>query len=167
VTRYFDASALVKRYVRETGSIVVRRLLASGIAASSRLSEVEVASGLIRRTREGAFTTERRDRMLAALQQDVPALAIVEMSPEITAAAHDLLLRHPLRAGDAIQLASCLYLQRELAQPVPLVAFDTRLVQAADAEGLTVITSRRTRWPIEQKRHDSRRQDDGRRRETR
>ena len=140
MTRYFDASALVKRYVREPGSVTVRRLLASGIAASSRLSEVEVSSGIVRRAREGAFTIPRRDRMLAALQHDLPALAIVEMIPEITADARALLLRHPLRAGDAVQLASCLYLRRQLAQPVPFVAFDRRLVEAAHAEGLTVIS---------------------------
>ena len=61
-----------------------------------------------------------------------PALAIVEMTPEITADARTLLLRHPLRVGDAMQLA----------QPVPFVAFDGRLVQAARGEGLTVITGR-------------------------
>ena len=141
MTRYFDASALVKRYVREVGSTAVRRLLASGIPASSRLSEVEVASGIIRRGREGAFTTTRRDRMLVALQRDLPALAVVEMIPEITADARALLLRHPLRAGDAIQLASCLYLQRQLGQPVPFVAFDQRLLAAARAEGLTIVTA--------------------------
>ena len=142
MTRYFDASALVKRYVRESGSATVRRLLTSGTAASSRLSEVEVSSGIIRRAREGAFTIQQRDRMLAALLRDVPALAMVEMTPEITADARTLLLRHPLRAGDAIQLASCLYLQRQLAQPIPMVAFDGRLVQAARAEGVAVITAR-------------------------
>ena len=42
MTRYFDASALVKRYVRERGSVTVRRLLASHVAATSRLSEVEI-----------------------------------------------------------------------------------------------------------------------------
>ena len=141
MTRYFDASALVKRYVRETGSVTVRRLIGSGIVASSRLSEVEVSSGIIRRAREGAFATPRRDRMLAALQHDLPALAIVEMIPEITAEARALLRRHPLRAGDAIQLASCLYLQRQLGQPVPFIAFDRRLVEAARAEGLTVVTA--------------------------
>ena len=141
MTRYFDASALVKRYVREPGSDTVRRLLSSGTPASSRLSEVEVSSGIIRRAREGAFTTPRRDLILAALQRDMPALAMVEMIPEITAEARALLLRHPLRAADAIQLASCLYLQRQLAQPVPFVAFDRRLVQAAQAEGLTVVTA--------------------------
>jgi hypothetical protein len=42
-----------------------------------------------------------------------------------------------------VQLASCLYLQRQLAQPVPFAAFDRRLVLAARAEGLPVITTRR------------------------
>jgi predicted nucleic acid-binding protein len=160
VTRYFDASALVKRYVRETGGITVRRLLASGIAASSRLSEVEVSSGIIRRAREGAFTIQRRDRMLAALQRDVPALALVEMTLEITADARTLLVRHPLRAGDAVQLASCLYLQQQLAQPVPFVAFDGRLVHAARAEGLTVITARGDR-PRKARNARPRRQEGG------
>jgi len=152
VTRYFDASALVKRYVREPGSTTVRRLLASGIPATSRLTEVEVASGIIRRGREGSFPPARRDRILAALRRDLPALAVVEMMPDVTAEARALLLRHPLRAGDAIQLASCLYLQRELGGPVAFVAFDQRLLEAARAEGVTVVTTsndrrRRTRRP--------------------
>jgi predicted nucleic acid-binding protein len=142
VTRYFDASALVKRYVREAGSTTVRRLLASEIPASSRLSEIEVASGIIRRAREGAFAARHRDRMLAALQRDLPALAIVEMVPEITAEARALVHRHPLRAGDAIQLASCLYLHRQLGRPVAFVAFDRHLLEAARAEGLTVVPAR-------------------------
>jgi predicted nucleic acid-binding protein len=136
VTRYFDASALAKRYVRETGSTTVRRLLASGSVATSRLSEVEVSSAIVRRAREGAFTIDERDRMLAALQHDVPALAIVELTPEITADARTLLVRYPLRAGDAVQLASALYLQRQLARPVPFVAYDRRLVLAAREGGL-------------------------------
>ena len=142
MTRYYDASALVKRYVRETGSNAVRRLLASGVAASSRLSEVEISSGIARRTREGTLTIRQRDRMLTVLQRDMPALAIVEIVPEVTAEARALLLRHPLRAADAIQLASCLYLQRQLAQPVPFVAFDRRLLDAARAEAVEIVTTR-------------------------
>lgn len=103
MTRYFDASALVKRYVRETGSVMVRGLLASGVVATSRLSEVEVASRIVRRAREGAFTPALRDRALAAFQRDVPAFAIVELIPDITGDARALLLRHPLRASDGIQ----------------------------------------------------------------
>jgi len=77
--------------------------------------------------------------MLAALEGDLPALAVVEMIPDVTAEARALLVRHPLRAGDAIQLASCLYLQRELREPVLFVGFDERLLEAARAEGLTVV----------------------------
>jgi predicted nucleic acid-binding protein len=45
--RFFDASALVKKYVRESDSARVRRLLRSGEVALCRLSEVEVARRLL------------------------------------------------------------------------------------------------------------------------
>jgi len=135
--RYFDASALVKRYVREQGSVKVRRLITSAAPATSRLSEVEVALALGRRAREGAFSVAERDRALAALETDFAAILVVELTPEITARARTLLQRHQLRAGDAIQLASCLYLQEQLGEKVPLVAFDDRLTEAARREGLS------------------------------
>lgn len=81
---------------------------------------------------------EDRDRALASLENDFRALIIVEFTAEITAEARALLLRHRLRAGDAVQLASCLFLQRELGQTLPLVAFEERLTSAARDEGLTV-----------------------------
>ena len=130
----------MKRYVREPGAESVRRLLKADPAAASRLSEVEVASALVRRAREGAFTVEERDRALASLADDFATLIIVEFTPEITADARALLLRHRLRAGDAVQLASCLYLQREMRQSLPFVAFDDRLAEAARLEALTVVS---------------------------
>ena len=134
--RYFDASALVKRYVREKGSVRVRRLIASDTPATSRLSEVEVASALERRARQGAFSPAERDRALAALTIDLQAIVVVELTPEISVRARTLLQRHLLRAADAIQLASCLYLQEQLAEPIALVGFDDRLSAAARLEGL-------------------------------
>ena len=133
----------MKRYVREPGAVSVRRLLEADPAAASRLSEVEVASALIRRAREGAFTAEERDRALASLENDFATLIIVEFTTAITADARALLLRHRLRAGDAVQLASCLYLQREIGQALPFVAFDDQLAQAARHEGLTVVPAAR------------------------
>ena len=131
--------------MREPGAVSVRRLLKAHPAAASRLSEVEVASALVRRAREGAFTVEERDRALASLADDFAALIIVEFTPEITADARALLLRHRLRACDAVQLASCLYLQREMSRPLPFVAFDDRLADAARHEGLTVVSGAKSR----------------------
>ena len=126
----------MKRYVREAGSLLVRGWLASGTPATSRLSEVEIASALLRRWREGAFDARGRDRALAALGRDFEALSVVEIGPQVTARARVLLVRHALRAGDALQLASGLLLRDSSAGPVEFAAFDERLNQAARSEGL-------------------------------
>ena len=127
----------MKRYVREEGSDRVRRWLASGTPATSRLTEVEVASALMRRWREESFGTAARDRALGALTRDLDALTVVEIAPPVTARARMLLERHPLRAADALQLASCLLLRDATGGAVAFAAFDDRLSRAARAEGLT------------------------------
>jgi hypothetical protein len=129
----------VKRYVEEEDSPRVRRWIAAGVSATARLSAVEVTSALTRRCREGAFSVTERDRALAALEDDLSALRVVELSMRVVAEARVLLARHPLRAGDAIQLASALLLRRELAEPVTFAAYDERLKSAAGTEGLTVV----------------------------
>jgi predicted nucleic acid-binding protein len=125
---YVDASALVKRYIQEPRSHQVARLLADERAATSRLSEVEIASALARRVRERAMTEAQRDRALAALDRDLGVLEIVELAPDVISEARRVLSQHPLRAGDAIQLASCLVLSGALDQPVTFVAFESACV---------------------------------------
>lgn len=134
--RYFDASALVKRYVDEPQGETVRGLLASAIPATSRLSEVEIASALVRRCREGDLSAEERDRALTALAADLAAMNVIELGPEVSALAVRLLERHGLRAGDAVQLASSAYLQKKVGREVEFLAYDRRLVEAAAREGL-------------------------------
>jgi predicted nucleic acid-binding protein len=102
------------------------------------LSVIEIASALARREREGAFTGAERDRAVKRLNADLAAYVLVELTPQLSADAQALLLEHVLRSGDAVQLASCLYLQRETKQRVVFAAFDDRLNEAARAEGLTL-----------------------------
>ena len=142
MTRYFDASALVKRYVTEAGSVAVRRLMREPVA-TSRLSEVETASALARLAREGAMSAAERDRALERLTEDFQGFWVVETTREVVALARTLLLEHPLRAGDALQLASCAYLRRELSENMPMVVFDERLLDAALANGIPVIPTPR------------------------
>jgi uncharacterized protein len=137
--RYFDASALVKRYVREKGSAKVQRLLAAEVPATSRLSAVEIASAVARRVQEGNLSGEDRDRILAAVDRDMTAVLVVEVSAAVLTSAQLLLQRHPLRTGDAIQLASCLHLQEHIEDDVTFVGFDDRLLAAARAERLKTL----------------------------
>jgi predicted nucleic acid-binding protein len=122
--------------VLEPDSERVNSLLRDGIAATSRLSEAEVASALARRCREGAFSPEERDRALAALRRDVSQVFLVELGPEVVARAVALLARHALRAADSVQLASCLEVKDRLQAPCLFVCADERLLTAARHEGL-------------------------------
>ena len=131
---------MAKRYVQEAGSADVRRQLRIGRIATSRLSAIEVASALVRRERERAFTAAERDRALKRLNADLAAWILLELTAELTADAQMLLIRHSLRSGDALQLASCLYLQRETGERISFAVFDDRLATAARAEGLTLIS---------------------------
>ena len=133
---YFDASALVKRYVEEEHSPEVLRWLEESTPAVCRLSEVEIVSALARRCRERAVSRPERDRALAALHEDLQAFHVVELSPEVVSTASELLLRHPLRATDAIQLGSALMLRRRLRAAVAFATFDEHLAAASQAEGL-------------------------------
>lgn len=98
-----------------------------------------MASALTRRWREEAFGAAERDRALAALASDLTALTVVELVPAIAESARGLLLRHALRAGDALQLASCLYLREAVGETVAFAGFDDRLTGAAAKEGLRLL----------------------------
>lgn len=135
---YFDSSAIVKRYVRESGSERVMALLEEATPATSRFSSIEIASAFARRCREGRLDDSLRRRMLRDLDADLETFYLVELVPEVVATARDLLGRSRLRAADALQLASSMVLQRRVQSPVLFVAFDRDLNEAARGEGMGV-----------------------------
>jgi predicted nucleic acid-binding protein len=133
---YLDSSALVKRYVREAGSDEVRNLLLASTPATARFSVIEIMSALCRRCRDGDITTADRDSAIAALKEDASRIFLIELSLQVSELAARMLTRHVLRAGDALQLASCLHLRGHTGARVRFVAYDSRLLEAARAEGL-------------------------------
>ena len=140
MSAYFDASALAKAYVLgEPHRDLVLNLLALPGAATCRLSEVEVASALCRRAREGTLAPSDRDLALDAFRQDLARWIVVETTPNLAAATWPLLARHPLRAGDATQLAAALLLRARIGRAVTFVVFDARLAATARAEGFDVV----------------------------
>lgn len=85
------------------------------------------------------------ERLVTASLEELGSLVVVEIGETVVGRSRALLLRHPLRAGDAIQLASCLELQNRLREPVRFAAFDQRLEDAAVREGLTLAFQRNRR----------------------
>jgi len=103
------------------------------------MTEIEVASALCRRCREGSFSEAERDRALVALRRDLRSFFLVEVTPAVSRKSLTLLKRHPLRAADTLHLASCLELSEQLAMDVRFVVFDARLHAAAQGESLAVL----------------------------
>jgi predicted nucleic acid-binding protein len=134
---FVDASALVKRYVRERHSVNVRRSLTAAPIAISRLSDVP--SALARLVGERRLPPPSRDRAITAFVTDIAAWHVVEITADVTALARTLLHRHDLRTGHAIQLASAVWLRQSVLLS-GVLAFDTRLVSAARAEQLPTPT---------------------------
>ena len=138
--RYFDVSALAKRYVMEPRSTEVARMLSDGIAVTCRLSESEIASALARRQREGSLSLAVRDRLLEVMQKDMASLYVVEVTAEVSTLACRLLMRHKLRAADALHLASALTLAGRSGLEVQFVSFDQTQNEAASREGIELAT---------------------------
>ncbi len=141
---YADTSVLVKRHVPEIGSVWVQTLTAPATGnaiVTAYLSLVELYSALNRRVRENSISLSDYTNIGADLSVIFSSqYGIIPLIPIVVNDAKDLLERHPLRAYDAVQLASALYTRRSLqaagrTAPIFLSA-DTRLLVAAQAEGL-------------------------------
>jgi uncharacterized protein len=142
---YLDASALAKRYLAETGSGWVRGITNPAAANTcwiSALSGVEVLGALYGGARTGAISRAQAAQMEVLLRHDLAALfqAIAPIQAIINDAMR-LVSAHPLRAYDAVQLATALYLRSQSAASggaLPtFVAADQDLIRAATAEGLS------------------------------
>lgn len=133
---FLDTSALVKRYVSEPGSPLVRGLFVrKRKVAVSRLAWPEVVAATARRRREGTLPALEHERILERLAADLSSFTVVEVRPATLNAVPGLCARHPLRAYDAVQLAAALVL-RQTASAIDFWTTDHALRLAALAEGL-------------------------------
>ena len=135
--RYWDASALVPLIVAEPDSDLVRGWLSDDDHIVTWVwTRTEIASAVERRTREGLLSRPQRRAVLERLAVLADRWDEVTEVLAVRSRAHALLARHPLRAADAGQLGAALLVQEQLAGPLTFVCRDSRLLTAADVEGL-------------------------------
>lgn len=137
---YFDTSALVKRYIREPGSIQVRALLRRHDFLSSAVTPLEVMSALCRRRRNGDLSENNFVALLHRVQNDRIRWELVEVGPTVLSRAEEIIQgRAPIRALDAIHVASLVVFQTASGKRVPFVTGDDRQREAAGHIGLDVV----------------------------
>jgi len=143
---FFDSSALVKRYIQETGSAGVQTLCQQAQPQDlyiARIAGAEVISAIARRGRAGDLSPPELANALGRFRQDfATAYEIIDISPAIVARAMDFAQNRFLRGYDAVQLAVAWGLhtfRQMMGLPVlTLVSADNDLNTAATAEGLVV-----------------------------
>ena len=145
---YFDSSALVKLYILEPGSRWVRRLIETPQASSpsvisSKLSVVETTGAFFKRHRQGLISENLKQRLVARFLYDTQyRYSLTAPGDDVLKLAIDLFQRHPLRAYDAVQLATALVVNKQIqatrqrAVALTFISADAALCQAARAEGL-------------------------------
>lgn len=144
---YFcDSSAIVKRYISETGTswiIGLMRLAAKNEFSVAQITGVKVVSAISHRHRGNFLTTDQADKAIQRFLRDFNnRFGVIKIDDAIIRNAIHLAQTYVLRGYDGVQLSSALELNTSLAKlglpPFVFVAADNNLNSAAQAKGLAV-----------------------------
>ena len=132
---FADSSALAKRYIADEHSDNLDKVLQGTTnLAVGVLCLPEIISALCRRRRERFITKAQYEASKAALESDLADTTVIQIIDDVVLQTLHLLEAHPLRASDAIQVASALVWAAD-----KFVSADARQCAAAKASGLSVI----------------------------
>jgi predicted nucleic acid-binding protein len=138
--RFWDSSAVIPLLIREASSAELRALLASDMQiVAALITPIEVRSALWRRRHHNELSAENHaaaEEAFEELDESWVEVADIFDAREI---ALDLITRHVLRSGDALQLASALIACAFDPASLPFVTLDIDLASAARVEGFTVL----------------------------
>lgn len=126
---YLDTSALAKLYWREPGTdALLQRLRGKELVFTSALSYAEILAALGRKHQAGELTTRALEGARDSFLHDwIFVLNVIEVDTKTMSALPDLVVRYPMKAGDAVHLSAALWL-RDTCRLVPeFSAGDNRL----------------------------------------
>ncbi len=137
---YFDSSALVKRYVKEEGTDLVRSILGGNEPiATSKLTYPEILSALMRKVRAGQIERKIFNGIADMFDMDWDRVLVLDFHNDLLRIVKVLIEKHPLKAADAIHLSSALWLKVSSKTEITFVASDSNLLKAARAEKLEIM----------------------------
>jgi len=144
---FWDSTALVPLIVEEPASEAMRSLFESDpVILIWWGTPVECLSAISRRERERELAPGMAGDARRLLEDLVGHLHEILASEEVRGHAQRLLLRHPLRAADALQLAAAMTWARSRPRDHRFCTLDQRLAIAAREEGFHVLDAERASW---------------------
>jgi predicted nucleic acid-binding protein len=137
--RFWDSSAIIPLCVRERTSKAVEGLLKGDEnVVVWWTTRVECLSALSRRRRKEVLPSGDEMKAKAVLSALAAAWSEVQPTEIVRLRAERLLSVHPLRTGDALQLAAALIWAEETPRSLEFVCLDQNLREAALKEGFSI-----------------------------
>lgn len=130
---YLDTSSVVKLYVAEKGSDVVRRLVEQAtVVSTSLVAYAEMRAALARLRRVGQLTASQFASAKREFEQQWPAYLTVEVTDSLCREAGEFAERYRLRGYDSVHLASFAEIARQAGiRQTRFSSFDDGLSRAA------------------------------------
>jgi predicted nucleic acid-binding protein len=143
---FFDSSAIVKRYVNETGTQWVTDTLepmAGNEIYAARISGAEVVSAIARRARGGSLTAIQAADAINQFRNEFGSICqIIEITVQVVSLAMELAETHALRGYDSVQLAAAMEINSVRVasgeSALTIASSDHELNAAAIGQGLAI-----------------------------
>lgn len=137
---YLDASAIVKRYIREAGSdTVVHWIETADLVGTSLISRAEGSAAFTKAARMNVLTRSEAESCLYQFRADWPTYIRIQINEQITTRADEFAWMLGLRGYDAMHLAAATTWQSALNTQAVMVTFDAALAKASLASGLQIL----------------------------
>lgn len=137
--RFWDSSALVPLLAHEAATSRMSALYtADAEVVVWWATRVECASAIARVEREDGLNSESVAEAFRRLDAMAPSWIEIEPTDEVRETARRYLRVHPLRSGDALQLAAAFVASERRPPTLALLTLDERLRAAAAKEGFLV-----------------------------
>lgn len=137
---YLDTSSLVKLYVEEAGSAIVRDVTQkASVIAASKIAYAEARAAFARKQRDDGFSITALRKIVEDLNRDWESYFIIEVTDGIIRSAGDIAEKYLLRGFDSIHLASAVNLKGKIMGEVSFSSTDSKLNRAAGKEGIKVL----------------------------
>jgi predicted nucleic acid-binding protein len=133
---FWDAAAVLALLFDEPHSGAARKLLERDSAMLVWwATSVECLAAIARQERDGRCTRSEAERLRDAVSTLSASWTEVLAGEQVREHAGRLVLRHPLRAADALQLAAALTWAQGRPRRHAIATLDARLAEAARGEG--------------------------------
>jgi predicted nucleic acid-binding protein len=136
---YFDTSAFLKLYIKESGSDVARKTFSRHAVLFSAILPLECFSALSRRRQSNDLTESEFLKLRGSLRTGVLSLEIIRISDEVLAQAEAMTTRSAARTLDAIHLASAHIFKDYTGINLLFVTSDKKQHEVAFAEKFTTL----------------------------